>query len=154
MSAAKDTLGTRPRECKKPWLSQKTHEILAAKEKAHLELTAKNASEFEKAKSLKNEIRQLAKNAAVSLAEDEKQHLETLATQLEEADRKHDPRTTWKIIRKIAGKDVKRIIKQGPKKHNRLRSKFLRIGDDTLRTFSTLNRPSQPKYHLRLIKPK
>lgn len=92
-------------------MSEKTRQLLVEKERAHVQLAPKSVEEFAKTDELPDTIQRLAYETARSLADDENGNLEKLAGQLEEADRKHNPRNTWKIIRTIAGKKVKRTIK-------------------------------------------
>lgn len=70
----------------------------------------------------------LAQRVTASLAEDERTELESYIKQLEEADRKHDARSTWKVIKKLAGKDKKRLIrvrsKNGPFSDNNILSEW------------------------------
>ena len=84
----------------------------------HTELTSIKASESERAKSLKAELKNLAQRVTESLAEVERSELESFLVQLETADRKHDARSTWKLIKKIAGKDKRKLVrvrsKSGP----------------------------------------
>jgi hypothetical protein len=77
----------------------------------HTELASTKASESERAKSLKAELKNLAQRVTESLAEDKRSALESFLNQLETADRKHDARSTWKLIKKIVGKDKRKLVR-------------------------------------------
>jgi hypothetical protein len=47
-STAKEVLGTRPRDRRRPWVSEKTRQLLAEKERVHVQLAAKSAEESRK----------------------------------------------------------------------------------------------------------
>lgn len=116
--AAKASIGIKARPKCHHWVSERSQALLAKKDRVHTELASIKASESERAKSLKVELKNLAQRVTESLAEDERSELECFLEQLETADRKHDASSTWKIIKKIAGKDKRKLVrvrsKNGP----------------------------------------
>ena len=117
-AAAKASIGTKARPKCHHWVSERSQSLLAKKDRVHTELASIKASESERAMSLKAELKNLAQRVTESLAEDERSELESFLEQLETADRKHDARSTWKLIKKIAGKHKRKLVrvrsKSGP----------------------------------------
>lgn len=97
-------------------MSETSQALLEEKEKAHIELTGLPSSEVEKRAVLRAKLKSLSRKAAESLANDDKAQLENLLMPLQEASRKHDTRTTWKMINKIAGGERKKSIRVRSKK--------------------------------------
>ena len=123
-AAAKSTIGSKARPYRHQWVSEKSRLILEDKERAHIELASVAASEVERLRVLREKVKTLSREAAKSLADDDKREIENNLKELEKANRKHDARSTWKIIKKLAGKEKKRSI--------RVRSKNGPISDELL----------------------
>ena len=102
-AAAKNTIGTKARPHRQQWVSEKSRLILEEKERAHIELANVSASEVERLRVLREKVKTLSREAAKSLADDDKREVENNLKELEKANRKHDARSTWKIIKKLAG---------------------------------------------------
>lgn len=110
-AAAITKIGSKTRSKCKHLVSERSRSLLKSKEDAYTELSGITDSQSERAKSLKAELKILEQRVTESLAEDERTKLEIYIKQLEEADRKHDARSTWRVIKKFAGKDKKRLIR-------------------------------------------
>lgn len=114
--STKDNLGTIARPRQKHWASQRSVELIQAKEKAKL-----NLESLENAKTTRNgakrlqdahdQLKRLANETTMSLEDDEVKHLESQLEELREADRQKQARKTWQIIRRISGSDKKAIVK-------------------------------------------
>lgn len=88
---------------------QKSRLILEKNEKAHIELANVSASEIERLRVLREKSK---------LYPEKLLNCSTMTTKVEnnlkefkKANRKHDARSTWKIIKRIARKEKKRSIK-------------------------------------------
>ena len=71
-AAAKSTIGTKARSHRQQWVSEKSRLILEEKERAHIELANVSASDVERLRVLRGEVKTLSRKAAKSLADDDK----------------------------------------------------------------------------------
>ena len=113
--STRNTVGIKARPKHQHWVSDRSRAFLEAKEREHTELAGIPASESKRIAILKTRLKNLAKESAESIVDDEKKELEACAKRLEEADKKQDARTTWRLIKKLAGKDKKRAVKVRPR---------------------------------------